>query len=105
MPARKPDTPGRIPLHLSLNAGGRKFPQGEIGWIALFRIFLNPGTLLQRLNILVRKLGVIFKLWGVKVNAVAGAIRISLFLQNFYEGNLVVNGIGGFDPDIRRYNI
>ena len=102
MPARKPDPPGRVPLHLAPHIFGRKLPQGKIGGIAFFRVFLHPRAFLQGLDILMGKLGVVGKLRGVEINPVTGLVGVSFFFQSSDQCNLIVDRIGGFDPDIRR---
>ena len=51
MPARKTDAPGGVPFHLPFRILRGKLPQGEIGCIAFFRIFFNPGAFLQSFEI------------------------------------------------------
>ncbi len=99
VPAGKSHPPGRIPLHLPLNPLGRKFPQGEIGGVAFFGVFLHPRAFLQRFDILVGQFGVGLESGCIVIDAVRGAIGVPFGFQDPDQFDLVVDGFRGLAPD------
>ena len=75
---RKLNTFGVIIL-VALVVGGREFPEGEVGWVALFWVNLHAGTRLLLLEVEFGKISVLWELGSVVVNAVASRVGVALF--------------------------
>ena len=104
MPARETTTPRAIPFHLTLFVFRAEFPQRKIGGIAFFTQF-HAAARLDRITLDTCQITVVILLAGIKVNAVAGAVGVTVFLDATDEIDLFCDMVGCFTPDCRFQNI
>ena len=104
VPAREPDAPGAVPLHLPLLARRAELPQGEVGYAALLR-HVDPRAGLEPFHVQAGEITVIGLFRGVEVDTVRGPVGEPLLFDTLDLPDLFGDMVGGPAPRVRLQDV
>ena len=97
VPAGETNAPRAVPFHGALLVLRAELPQSEVGGVLLFA-HVDAATLAQVFHVEAGKVGIARELEAIEVDAVAGAVGVTLFFESFYQINLFLDVLRGRSP-------